>query len=183
MIFMSAVGALLTFGGASVVSAQALDDAAIAAMSAEEKIATGASARRQIAESSARIIALKEEAVATEEDATRVRCLNEASVTANGFLAVATQSYEQLQTSVSAGDTRAANHHLLMITVSAQRSKGIEAQAAQCMGGELRFVGDSQTNQQIDPRLAEYDPSAFRDDSGGAFIFVEELPPKASAER
>lgn len=180
---VSSLGLAFALGLNTQATAQPVDESTIAAMSSDEKIASAASARRQIADSSSRIAALKEEAVQTEEDAVRVRCLNEASVSVNGFLAVATQSYEQLQTAVSAGDSRAANHHLLMVSVSAQRARGIEAQASQCLGGALRFVGDSQTNQQIDPRLAEYDPTDFRDDSGGAFIFVEELPPKASAER
>lgn len=182
-LVMGSLGFAVTLCVVASSYAQSVDDSVIASMSAEEKIASAANSRRQISESASRISAMKEEAVQTEEDAIRVRCLNEASVSVNGFLAVAAQSYEQLQTAVSAGDTRAANHHLLMVNVSAQRAKGIEAQASQCLGGALRFVGDSQTTQQIDPRLAEYDPTAFRNDSGGAFIFVEELPPKASAER
>ena len=167
----------------SIANAQALDDRTIASMSGEDKIASAASSRRSISESASRIASMKDEALQTEDDATRVRCLNEAAVGVNGFLSVATQSYEQLQVAVASGDERAANHHLLMVSVSAQRASGIEAQAAQCMGGALRFVGDSQTTQQVDPRLADYDPEAYSDDSGGAFLFVEELPPKASAER
>lgn len=152
-------------------------------MSGEDKLAAAGSARRALAESAGRIEAMRKGAVAAEEDATRIRCLNEAAVSVNGFLVVATQSYDQLQTALDAGDRRAENHHLMMVTTSSQRAASLEAQAAQCIGNALRYAGDSQTTQTIDPRLAAYDPMAFDDDSGGAFIFLEELPPKASAER
>lgn len=167
----------------SSVHAQPIDDQTIQSMSGEEKVSAASTARRHLAESADRIAEMRKSAIAAEEDASRVRCLNEASVSVNGFLTVATQSYESLQVAVSANDTRSANHHLMMVSTSAQRASSIEAQAAQCVGGALRYAGDSQTTQNVDARMAEYDPMAFDEDSGGAFIFLEELPPKASAER
>lgn len=166
-----------------VAHAQQIDPVDMASMSGEEKISAASTSRRRLAESADRIAEMRDGAIHAEEDASRVRCLNEAVVSVNGFLTVAAQSYESLQVAVSAGDNRSANHHLLMVSTSAHRASSIEAQAAQCVGGALRYAGDTQVTQRVDSRMAEYDPMAFDDDSGGAFIFLEELPPKASAER
>lgn len=182
-VIQIALVSMLCGGALLSAHAQALDELSLNTMSGEDKLAAASSARRSLAESAARIEAMKKTAAASEEDPSRIRCLNEASVSVNGFLAVASQSYDQLQSALDAGDRRAENHHLMMVTTSSQRATNIEAQAAQCIGSALRYAGDSQTTQTIDPRLAEYDPMAFDDDSGGAFIFLEELPPKASAER
>jgi|SRR5690554_736513 len=165
------------------VVAQPTSDFDIATMTNEEKVSSASDARRRLAESAGRIAEMRKAAIAAEEDASRVRCLNEAVVSVNGFLTVASQSYENLQVAVSANDMRSANHHLMMVSTSAQRASSIEAQAAQCVGGALRYAGDTQTTQNVDSRMAEYDPMAFDEDSGGAFVFLEELPPKASAER
>lgn len=165
------------------VLAQPSSDFEIASMTNEEKVSNASNARRRLAESADRIAEMRKSAVAAEEDASRIRCLNEAVVSVNGFLTVASQSYENLQVAVSSNDTRSANHHLMMVSTSAQRASSIEASAAQCVGGALRYAGDTQTIQNVDSRMAEYDPMAFDEDSGGAFVFLEELPPKASAER
>lgn len=183
-ILVTCVIASLSLGGlVSTASAQQVNVDDIARLSGEEKVAAASTARRRLAESADRVAEMRESALAAEEDASRVRCLNEAVVSVNGFLTVASQSYENLQVAVSANDNRSANHHYLMVSTSAQRASSIEAQAAQCVGGALRYAGDTQVTQRVDSKLAEYDPMAFDDDSGGAFIFLEELPPKASAER
>lgn len=153
-------------------------------MSGEDKIQMASKARRGLAESAARIEAMRDEAILANEGAAQIQCLNEAVSSVNGFLSVTKNSYESLQVAVSAQDDRTANHHLMMVSTSAQRASSIEAKASQCVGNALRYVGDAQTVQTVDPRLADFDPTNYYDDdSGGPFIFLEELPPKATAER
>ncbi len=145
-------------------------------MTGTEKIEEAAKARRVLAESAARIQSMYDGAVEAAEEASRVRCLNNAVSSVQGFQNVSQKSYERLQVAVSSGDERAASHHLMMVTTSAKRSSSIEAKAVQCIGSALRYTGDEQTVQEVDPRLGEYDPVAYGDDSGGPFIFLEELP-------
>lgn len=163
--------------------ADAKAEADLRAMSGEEKIESASEARRGLAESAARIEEMRDSAISANEDASQIQCLDDAVSSVNGFLSVAKNSYESLQVAVSANDDRTANHHLMMVSTSAQRASSIEAKASQCIGNALRYVGDAQTVQEVDPRLADFDPTDVDDDSGGAFIFLDELPPKATAER
>lgn len=168
---------------ATSAHADAKDEANLRAMSGDEKVQRASEARRGLAESAQRIETMRDEAINANEDASQVQCLDDAASSVNGFLTVAKNSYESLQVAVSAEDDRTANHHLMMVSTSAQRASSIEAKASQCIGNALRYVGDAQTVQEVDPRLADFDPTDVDDDSGGAFIFLDELPPKATAER
>jgi len=152
-------------------------------MSGSEKIAKASEARRGLSESAQRIAKMRDDAIRANEDAAQIQCLDDAASSVNGFLTVAKNSYESLQVAVSAQDDRTANHHLMMVSTSAQRASSIEAKASQCLGNALRYVGDTQTVQDVSQRLADFDPTLMDDDSGGAFIFLDELPPKATAER
>lgn len=172
----------LFFAGTAFADSQ--DSENLRTMSGEDKIKMASDSRRGLAESAARIEAMHDEAIGANEGAAQIQCLNDAVSSVNGFLSVTKNSYESLQVAVSAQDDRTANHHLMMVTTSAQRASSIEAKASQCIGNALRYVGDAQTVQDVDPRLAEFDPTNYYDDdSGGTVIFLEELPPKATAER
>lgn len=176
------VGAVFCLSAATGL-ADSKNGESLRAMSGPEKIEKASEARRGLSESAARITAMRDDAVKANEDDAQVQCLNDAVSSVNGFLTVTKNSYESLQVAVSAADDRTANHHLMMVSTSAQRASSIEAKASQCVGNALRYVGDAQTVQDVDPRLAEFDPTDFDDNSGGAFIFLDELPPKATAER
>lgn len=177
------LGVALCFLFATTALADSKDDGNLRAMSGAEKVAKASDARRGLAESAQRIAQMRDNAIQANEDAAQVQCLDDAVSSVQGFLTVAKNSYESLQVAVSAQDDRTANHHLMMVSTSAQRASSIEAKASQCLGNALRYVGDTQTVQDLSPRLADFDPTDLDDDSGGAFIFLDELPPKATAER
>lgn len=180
---VTTLGVALCFLFSTTVFADSKGDGNLQAMSGADKVAKASDARRGLAESAQRIAQMRDDAIRANEDAAQVQCLDDAVSSVQGFLTVAKNSYESLQVAVSAQDDRTANHHLMMVSTSAQRASSIEAKASQCLGNALRYVGDTQTVQDLSPRLADFDPTDLDDDSGGAFIFLDELPPKATAER
>src|SRR5699024_245324 len=139
------LGVLVCFLFATTAFADSKEDGKLRAMSGEEKIEKASEARRGLAQSAQRIAEMREDAIRANEDASQVQCLDDAASSVNGFLTVAQNSYESLQVAVSAQDDRTANHHLMMVSTSAQRASSIEAKASQCLGNALRYVGDSQT--------------------------------------
>lgn len=162
---------------------QALDEQSISRLSDAEKIEGAREARTGTAEAAERVESLRSQATEVADESTQIRCLNEASASLNGFLQVATDSFNRLQRAVEAGDERSTNHQYMMVMIASQRASGVETQAQQCAGSALRFVGDTQTTVDISDNIAEFDATDFDDNSGGAFIFVEELPPNSSAVR
>lgn len=174
---------LLVAATAGSAWAQSLDEASISRLSDAEKVEAARAARTATAEAAERVDSLREQATEVAEETTQIRCLNEASASLNGFLQVASDSFARLQAAVEAGDERSVNHQYMMVMISSQRASGVETQAQQCAGSALRFVGDTQTSVEISDNIAEFDATDFDDNSGGAFIFVEELPPNSSAER
>ena len=177
------LGLCVVTAGPSLAVAQALDEASVARMGNEEKIEGARAARTWIAEVSDRIGELRRAAASAEDDPTRVRCLSEAATSINGFSQVAGQAFERLQTAVATGDTSSANHQYMMVMISRQRVTALEAQASQCAGHALRHTGDTQRTVSVERAMAEFDGTATGVDSGGAFIFVEGLPARTSAER
>jgi hypothetical protein len=65
---------------------------------------------------------------------------------------------------VSQGDTDRAKHEHTVSQVLRDRVKTLVTEAQQCIGEETGFIGDSLVTLDIDPSVADTDPSDFPDD-------------------
>jgi len=66
-----------------------------------------------------------------------------------------------LQAAVQRGDTELANHEMTILTVLRQRAEQLTAEANQCLGEEVAFVGQTQVITQVDPNLPSGDTTFY----------------------
>jgi hypothetical protein len=64
-----------------------------------------------------------------------------------------------LQAAVQRNDAELANHEFTILTVLKQRVEQLTAEANQCIGEELAFIGQTQITTSIDPNLPAQDTS------------------------
>jgi hypothetical protein len=66
-----------------------------------------------------------------------------------------------LQSAVQRNDVELANHEFTIITVLRQRVEQLGAEANQCIGEEIAFVGQSEITTQVDPNLPGEDTTEY----------------------
>src|SRR5208282_5107119 len=90
----------------------------------------------------------------TARDVVKSLCLNDklSQIDVAGRTAKDRQS--ALQAAVQRGDQELANHEFTIMTVLRQRAEQLVAEANQCLGEEVAFVGQTQVTVEIDPNLS-----------------------------
>jgi hypothetical protein len=66
-----------------------------------------------------------------------------------------------LQSAVQRNDVELANHEFTILTVLRQRAEQLSAEANQCIGEEVAFVGQTQVTTEIDPNLPGVDTTDY----------------------
>jgi len=66
-----------------------------------------------------------------------------------------------LQAAVQRNDVELANHEFTILVVLRQRVEQLSAEANQCIGEEIAFVGQSEVSTQIDPNLPGEDTTEY----------------------
>lgn len=66
-----------------------------------------------------------------------------------------------LQAAAQRNDTELANHEFTILTVLRQRAEQLSAEANQCIGEEVAFVGATQVTTVIDPNLPVEDMTGY----------------------
>jgi len=81
-----------------------------------------------------------------------------------------------LQAAVQRGDQELANHEFTIMTVLRQRAEQLVAEANQCLGEEVAFIGQTQVSVEVNPLPSE-------DETAGPFISAPPVlpPPPASS--
>jgi hypothetical protein len=69
-----------------------------------------------------------------------------------------------LQSAAQRNDVELANHEFTILTVLRQRVEQLGAEANQCIGEEIAFVGQSQVTTEVDPNLPGEDTAQFSTD-------------------
>lgn len=80
-----------------------------------------------------------------------------------------------LQAAAQRNDVELANHEFTILTVLRQRVEQLGAEANQCIGEEVAFVGQSEVSTEVDPNLPGEDTSQYP--SGPTVFVVPPLPP------
>jgi hypothetical protein len=90
-------------------------------------------------------------------DVVKTLCLNDKLSQIDVAIRSARERKQSLQSAVQRNDAELAGHHFTIVTVLNQRSQQLTAEANQCIGEELSFVGKTEVITQVDPTLPGQD--------------------------
>lgn len=101
------------------------------------------------------------EAARAQRDVVKTLCLNDKLNQVDVALRSAKERRAALELAVNRKDVDLANHEFTVLSVLSERGKQLGQEAAQCIGQEAGFIGDSAVSSTIDPGLPQEDPSQY----------------------
>jgi hypothetical protein len=110
-------------------------------------------------------------------DVVKTLCLNDKLSQIDVANRSARDRQAALQSAVQRNDVELANHEFTILTVLKQRAEQLSAEANQCIGEEIAFVGQTQVTTEIDPNLPGEDTTDYPPTEP---IVVTAPPPAAS---
>jgi hypothetical protein len=96
-----------------------------------------------------------------QRDVVKSLCLNDKLSQVDVAVRSARDRKSALQSAVGRNDVELANHEFTIMTVLRQRSEQITAEANQCIGEDVAFVGQTQVVTQVDPNLPGEDVTQY----------------------
>lgn len=121
-----------------------------------------------------RIQTLQEQAK-REKDIIRLNCVTDKLVQARVNVNIAEQSMATMQESIAKNDQGEQTHEFTRLTIVNQKVTVLGAEAENCIGEDLSFVGATRIDVEVDPNIPQYDPTQ----PGSPFIDITR-PPSAS---
>ena len=94
-------------------------------------------------------------------DVVKTLCLNDKLSQIDVSVRSARDRQSSLQAAVQRHDTELANHEFSILVVLRQRAEQLNAEANQCIGEEVAFVGQTQVITQVDPTLPGDDNTQY----------------------
>jgi uncharacterized protein len=91
----------------------------------------------------------------SSRDVVKTLCLNDKLSQIDVTTRSAQDRLSQLQASVARGDLEGAHHHFSILTAHRQHAEQVTAEANQCIGEEIAFVGATQVSTQIDEGIVD----------------------------
>ncbi len=152
-------------------------EAEVANLSGEEKLERSVEKIDQMKDVLAETSALVDKVRNEEKDILKLNCVNEKQAAIKGFVKVGEQSYAKLKEAVDNDDNEKENHHYTLISIAGQKTNNLGEEAKVCAGEVLRFAGDTVVDTEIDPGIADVNPTEAIDDMAYEDIAVaEDLP-------
>jgi hypothetical protein len=93
------------------------------------------------------------EAARAARDVVKTLCLNDKLSQIDVANRSARDRQTALQSAVARNDAELSNHEFTILTVLRQRVEQLTAEANQCIGEELAFIGQTQVSTYVDPNL------------------------------
>lgn len=97
------------------------------------------------------------EAARQARDVVKTLCLNDKLSQIDVATRTAKDRQSALQAAVQRNDTELANHEFTILTVLRQRAEQLTAEANQCIGEEVAFVGATEVTTEVNPDLPSGD--------------------------
>jgi hypothetical protein len=110
-----------------------------------------------------------------EKDIIRLNCVTDKLVQARVNVNIGEQSMASLQESITRTDAGESTHEFTRLTIVNQKVTVLGAEAENCIGEDLSFVGATRVDVEVDPNIPQYDPTQ----PGSPFIDITR-PPEAS---
>lgn len=98
-----------------------------------------------------------------QRDVVKTLCLNDKLNQIDVALRSAGERQRALELAAGRGDKDLSNHEFTILSVLHQRSQQLDAEAKQCIGKEVGFVGESSVTMNVDPTLPFDDPTDYPD--------------------
>lgn len=102
-------------------------------------------------------VTLLQEQSKRQKDIIRLNCVNDKLVQAKVNLTIAEQSMAALQENISRADEGGRAHEFTRLTIVNQKVLVLGAEAENCIGEDLSFVGATRVDVEIDPSLPQID--------------------------
>jgi hypothetical protein len=97
----------------------------------------------------------------TARDVVKSLCLNDKLSQIDVAARSAKDRQSALQAAVQRNDTELSNHEFTIMTVLKQRAEQLSAEANQCLGEEVAFVGQTQVQTEINPNLPDTETATY----------------------
>ena len=110
-----------------------------------------------------------------QNDVVKTLCLDDKLNQIDVAITNAESRSKSLGTAAERSDNDLAHHEFTILSVLHERANQLDAEAKQCIGKEVGFVGESSTSMTIDEVLPLEDPSEFPD-----WPIIAQLPNCAS---
>jgi hypothetical protein len=94
-----------------------------------------------------------------EKDIIRLNCVTDKVVQVRVNISIAEQSMAALQEAVTRADEGERTHEFTRLTIVNQKVQVLGAEAENCIGEDLSFVGATKVDVEIDPNIPQYDPT------------------------
>jgi hypothetical protein len=120
-------------------------------------------------------IQLLQDQAKREKDIIRLNCVTDKLVQARVNINIGEQSMAALQDGITRSDTGESTHEFTRLTIVNQKVTVLGAEAENCIGEDLSFVGATRVDVEIDPNIPQSDPTQ----PGTPFIDIER-PAEAS---
>jgi len=153
---------LVAHGGAGAApSAAAPNQADIAVkqrsnLTAPEMVKQGNEYFKGMNDTVKRITDLKNQAQ-RQKDIIRLNCVNDKLVQAKVNITIGEQAMSSLQESISRADEGGRTHEFTRLTIVNQKVQVLGAEAENCIGEDLSFVGATRVDVEVDPNLPTVD--------------------------
>jgi len=121
-----------------------------------------------------RIQALQETA-RKQKDIIKLNCVADKLVQAKVNASIADQALTALQENVARADEGGRTHEFTRLTIINQQVLVLGAEAENCIGEDLSFVGATRVDLDIDPNIPQDDPT-----QPGIPVYPIDRPPVAS---
>jgi hypothetical protein len=94
-----------------------------------------------------------------QKDIIRLNCITDKLVQARVNLNIAEQSMAALQESIARADEGGRTHEFTRLTIVNQKVLVLGAEAENCIGEDLSFVGATRVDVEVDPNIPQADPT------------------------
>jgi hypothetical protein len=94
-----------------------------------------------------------------EKDIIRLNCVTDKVVQVRVNISIAEQSVAALQEAVTRADEGERTHEFTRLTIVNQKVQVLGAEAENCIGEDLSFVGATRIDVEVDPSIPQYDPT------------------------
>lgn len=111
-----------------------------------------------------------------DKDLLKLNCINEKLAAVKGFLKVSEQSMVKLQEALARNDPEGAKHQYALIEIASTKIDNLGVEAQSCAGEVLRYAGETELIKEVDPDIADLDPTIIVDESDTLFRLPEATP-------
>jgi hypothetical protein len=94
-----------------------------------------------------------------QKDIIRLNCVTDKLVQSKVNITIGEQAMAALQESISRADEGGRTHEFTRLTIVNQKVQVLGAEAENCIGEDLSFVGATRVDVEIDPNLPTTDPT------------------------